>query len=60
MIHNLYAKLVVCLSISIPARKGSTKLFGITKIENESTRPYMKRFNEEMFKVEELIELIAS
>lgn len=59
-INDLCAKLVVCLNTSIPARKSLTKLFGITQIKNKSTRPYMKRFSEKMFKVEELIELIKS
>ena len=53
-------KLMACLSISILAKKSSTKLFRITQIKDESTRVYLKRFDEEMFKVEDLIKLIAS
>jgi hypothetical protein len=51
---------MACLSISIPAKKSSTKLFGITQIKDKSTRVYLKRFDEEMLKVEDLIKLIAS
>ena len=53
-------KLMACLSMSIPAKKSSTKLFGITQIEDESTRVYLKRFDVEMLKVEDLIKHIAS
>ena len=51
---------MACLSMSIPAKKSSTKLFGITQIEDESTRVYLKRFDVEMLKVEDLIKHIAS
>jgi hypothetical protein len=51
---------MACLSISILAKKSSTKLFRITQIKDESTRVYLKRFDEEMLKVEDLIKLIAS
>jgi len=34
-------------------------LFGVTQQEGKSTRVYLKRFNEEMLKMEELLELVA-
>jgi hypothetical protein len=37
-------------------KKSSIKLFGVTK---ESTRAYLKRFNEEMLEVEDLLEPIT-
>jgi hypothetical protein len=51
---DLSAKLVARFGINIPTKKSSTKLFGITQVENESTRTYLKRFNEEMLKVKRL------
>jgi hypothetical protein len=39
--------------------KTSTKLFDVTQQENESTRVYLKRFNEKMFNMKELLEPIA-
>jgi hypothetical protein len=35
---DLYAKLVACFSTSIPAKKSSTELFGITQAKDESTK----------------------
>jgi hypothetical protein len=35
------------------------KLFGVTYQESESTRRNLKRFNEEMFKIEKLLESVA-
>jgi hypothetical protein len=35
------------------------ELFGFTQSNDESTRAYLKRFNEEMLKVDELLELVA-
>jgi hypothetical protein len=40
--NDLYTKLVARSIISIPVKKNSTKLFGITQVENESTRAYLK------------------
>jgi len=57
--NDLCTKLVACFSTSILARKSSTELFGITKVKDEFMRVYLKTFNKEMLKVEELIELIA-
>jgi hypothetical protein len=46
-------------STSIPAKKSSTKLFGVIQQIGESTRTYLKRFSEEILKVEELLEPVA-
>jgi hypothetical protein len=35
------------------------ELFGVTQQEGEFTRTYLKRFNEKMLKVEELLEQVA-
>jgi hypothetical protein len=40
-------------------KKSSTKLFRVTQDEKDSTQAYMKRFNEEMLQVEDLLEPIA-
>lgn len=58
--NDLYTKLVARSIISIPVKKNSTKLFGITQVENESTMAYLKWFNEEMLKVEDMMEPVAS
>jgi hypothetical protein len=50
---------VTYFNTNIPTKKSSTKLFGVTQQEGESTQTYLKRFNENMYKVEKLIELIA-
>lgn len=47
-------------STSIPVKKSFTKLFGVTQVEKEFTRVYLKRFNKEMLKLEGLIESVAS
>ena len=39
--------------------KSYMELFSITQQEIKSTRIYLKRFNKEMFKVEELLELVT-
>lgn len=44
---DLCAKLVAHFNISIPTRKSSTELFGITQAEDKFTRTYLKRFNGE-------------
>ena len=44
---------------NIPAKKSYMELFSITQQEIESTWIYLKRFNKEMFKVEELLELVT-
>ena len=50
---NLCAKFVAHFSTSILVffKKSSTKLFVIIQWENESTRAYLKRFNDEIIKV---------
>jgi hypothetical protein len=53
--RDLHAKLVSRFNTNIPTKKSSTKLFGITQAGRESTQAYLKRFNEDMLKVEELI-----
>jgi arginyl-tRNA synthetase len=58
-LRDLYIKLAVRFSTSIPINKSSTELFGVTQQEDEFTRAYLKRFNEEMLKVEELLEQVA-
>lgn len=57
--HNLYPKLVAYFNTNLVAKKSSTKLFSVTQQEGESTQKYLKRFNENMYKVEKLIELIV-
>ena len=54
---DLYTKLVACFSTDILAKKTSTKLFSVAQQENEYTHTYLKRFNSEMLKVEELFKL---
>lgn len=49
-------KLITHFRTSILVKKSLTKLFSITQLEGESTRAYLKRFNEEMLKVENLLE----
>lgn len=46
-------------STNIAIKKSSIKLFGVAQQEGESTQMYLKRFNEEMIKVEELLESVA-
>ena len=58
-LRNLYAKPAVRFSTSIPINKSSMELFGVTQQKDEFTRAYLKRFNEEMLKVEELLEQVA-
>ena len=57
---DLCAKIMACLSTNIPTKKSFIELFGINKAKDESIKAYLKRFNEEMFKVEDLIESVAS
>ena len=57
--QDLCAKLVARFSTSIPAKKSSTELFGIVQGEKELTQAYLRRFNEEMLQVEDLLEPIA-
>jgi len=58
-LRDLYTKLAVRFSTSIPINKSSMELFGVTQQEGEFTRAYLKRFDEEMLKVEELLEQVA-
>jgi len=57
--QDLYAKLVARFSTNIPMKKSSTELFGIIQCEKEFTRAYLRRFNEEMLQVEDLLEPIT-
>jgi hypothetical protein len=50
---------VARFSTNIAIKKSSIKLFGVAQQEGESTQMYLKRFNEEMIKVEELLESVA-
>ena len=52
-------KLVARFSTNIAIKKSSIKLFGVGQQEGESTQMYLKRFNEEMIKVEKLFESVA-
>jgi len=52
-------KLVARFSTNIAIKKSSIKLFGVAQQEGESTQMYLKRFNEEMIKVEKLFESVA-
>jgi hypothetical protein len=42
-----------------PFKRSFIELFGVTQLGEESTKAYLKRFNEEMLKIEELIQLVA-
>jgi hypothetical protein len=44
----------------ISAKTSSIELFKITQAKDEFIRTYLKGFNEEMLKVEDLIKLVAS
>jgi hypothetical protein len=46
---------VAHFNISISLKRSSTELFRVTQLEGESTQAYLRRFNEEILKVEELI-----
>jgi hypothetical protein len=50
---------VARFSTNIAIKKSSIKLFGVAQQEGESTQMYLKRFNEEMIKVEKLFESVA-
>ena len=58
--RDLCMKLMSQFRTNMLANKISTKLFSITQIGGEFTRAYLKMYNKEMLKVEELIEIIAS
>lgn len=58
--NNLSAKLLSWFSTNIPAKRSSAEHFGVTQSKEESTRTYLKRFNGQMLKIEELIKAIAS
>lgn len=57
--YNLYVKLVWRFSIVKPSKRSLIELFGVTQLGEESTKVYLKRFNEEMLKIEKLIQLVA-
>ena len=44
---------------SIPIKKNIIELFSVAQQEDESTQVYLRRSNEKMLKVEELIKLVA-
>jgi hypothetical protein len=52
---DLYAKLVAHFNTSISTKKSFTKLFIVIQQKSKSTRASLKRFNDEMFKVEGLL-----
>ena len=56
---DLYSKLIAHLRKNIYMEKSSIKLFFNTQLEGENTRAYPKRFNEEILKVENLLEPMA-
>jgi len=56
---DMCAKFVAHFSISILVKKSSTKLFVIIQWENESTRAYLKMFNDKIIKVEGLVEPVT-
>jgi len=56
---DLCTKLVAWFNTSIPIKKSSTKLYKVTQADDESTLVYLKRFDEKMLKVKELIEHMA-
>jgi len=57
--QDLCAQLVMHFSTNIPIKKSSIELFGVIQCEKDSTRAYLRRFNEEMLQVEDLLELIT-
>ena len=56
---NPHTKLVAHFSTSITAKKNFKKLFSVMQQEDKTTQVYLKRFNEEMLKMQELIESVA-
>ena len=58
--NDLYAKQVAYFSMTIHSKKISIKLFKVIELESESTRVYLKRFNEESLKVRDFCEVVAS
>jgi hypothetical protein len=56
---DLCAKLVARFGTNIPRKKAFTQLFNVAQEEGEFTRAYLRRFNAEMFKVEELVEPVT-
>jgi hypothetical protein len=56
---DLYNKLIARFSNNISIKKSLTELVSITQLKGESVRAYLKRFNEKMLKVENLLELMA-
>jgi hypothetical protein len=52
-------ELMTYFSTNIPTNKCSMELFGVTQQEGKYTWIYLKRFNEEMLKVEELLKSVA-
>jgi hypothetical protein len=49
---------VARFSPNIPTKKSFTKLFGVTEQKGKPIHTYLKRFNEEMLKVEKFIESV--
>lgn len=56
---DLFAKLVAYFSTSILTKKSFKKLFIVIQQESASTWAHLKRFNDEMFKVKELLEPVT-
>lgn len=52
--------LMAWFNTSILIKNSFTELYRITQVDNKSIRAYLKKFNKEMLKVEELIEFMAS
>jgi len=57
--RDLWPKLVAYFKISIPIKKSSINLFGVTQSDGESIRAYLKRFDEKILKMKELIKPVA-
>uniref|UniRef100_U7E2F4 Retrotransposon gag domain-containing protein n=1 Tax=Populus trichocarpa TaxID=3694 RepID=U7E2F4_POPTR len=57
--NDLCAKLVARFSTSIPMKKSFAELFRVIQGGKESTLAYMRRFNEEMLQVKDLLEPIT-
>jgi len=57
---DLCSKLVAHFSTTILSKRIFIELFGVTQLEGESTRVYLKRFKEKMLKFENFLELVTS
>lgn len=50
---------MACFNTNTLIKQSSMELFGVIELDDESARAYLKRFSEEMFKVEELFDLVV-